>query len=160
MTAVPGASSRPVRSLAVALLLVASFGCEPVRPIPNRRGEVGGRYFEFEADGWITRARGDAFWIARGQREYGTFRLTEGEAKKLWKLVERAAVDERAPSRRPADGEDARYRFTLLVPGRKKALPHTVELLGAEVGRDDDLVALVTYEARLVKKYTGKKPSF
>lgn len=145
-------------------------GCQPVQVVPNRRGEVGGRSFEFSSGGsyhpdgrgeWIVKLRGDSLWIAQDRKgkikEYGAFKLTAPEANKMWRLIDKASFRERRATSRSAGPEDIRYRFTLIRPGK---LPHTIELLEREIEGDGDLEDLIRYESRLVKKYTGKKPKF
>jgi hypothetical protein len=156
-----------IAALACTFLLL---GCEPVKPLPNRRGDVGGRSFEMSSGGayaedgrgeWILRLRGDALWIARARgedlEELGTHRLTGAESKKLWRLIDEAALPSRKETRRRADPETIRWRFTYTPVGE---LPRTIELLDAEVERDDSLDTLVRYGAKLIRKYTGKKPRF
>jgi hypothetical protein len=157
------------------LLLVASTlaACEPVQYVSNRRGNVDGRYFEFSSGGsyhpdgrgeWIVRLRGDAMWIARDRKgkitEYGTFKLADDEADKMWRLVKDADILSRPQTAREDGGENVRFRFSVMNPKKKKVTPHTIELRPDEVGAEDTLHALVVYQAKLIKKYTGRKPKF
>ncbi len=155
----------------LSLLLLSTTACEPVQVISNRRGDVDGRTYEFSSGGsfhpdgrgeWILRLRGDALWIARDRKgkitEYGTFKLSEPESDKLWRLVTKAQIASRPATARDDGGENVRYRFSL--KNASKRLPHTIELRDDEVAGDEQLKILVTYEGRLIKKYTGKKPKF
>lgn len=148
-------------------MVVVAAACHPPVGAKDRRGQVDGTAFEFSSEGsrltddagsWVVRVRGDAMWVAwvKGGKttEFGTFKLSGGEANELWGYIEDAEL----PSRRAgADyGPDTPvYTFTLLRP---RKLSHTVTLRVQDARADGDMQRLVGYVAKLVRKYAHRKP--
>lgn len=149
-------------------ILLSLPGCGPEPRVADRRGEVGGRAFEFQSGGadledgegeFHVRLRGDALWVARVKqgrvKEYGTFRLSAKEARELWKRVDGARIPRRKSSRRRGGPDDIPYFFSLMDPKRRKT--YAVEIWRDDALEDEALARLVTYVAKLIRKYTGAR---
>ncbi len=139
---------------------------QPMDP-EERRGEVIGEVFEFSSGGgdlggqgeWIVRVRGDSMWIANVRRgeatEYGAHRITKDEYKKLWRLVDVADIHELETSTRPGKEKETIYMFSVT---ETRGPTYSVDIWRDDAREDEYLRNLTRYLAKLIHKYTVKKP--
>jgi len=154
-----------VRALVLALVLV---GCGPtIAPESGSpRGDTNGRMFDFissKPDGteWTIRVRGDSMWVAYSTRkedkDLGPVTLTAKEAKKLWRLIEALALEERD------EGEQDEDAGSVLMRLREPTDDGEHELIASYVSRDtddEDVIDLASYLIDLIARHhEGVEPA-
>lgn len=130
------------------------------------KGETNGRMFDFvsnkpEADDWQIRLRGTSLWVAYSHEDstddLGTQNISNKEAKKAWKLIDKIDIPERKKGKK--DEDEGYVELRLREPGGEEG--HDVfTVYVSRATEDEDVIALASYLQELVKKYHKEKPNF
>ncbi len=154
-----------MRLLLIALLAVA---CGPtITGDPDvPRGDTNGRMFDFissKPDGteWTIRVRGDSMWVAystpKKDKDLGPVTLSGKEAKKLWRLIDALALEDRD------EGEQDEDAGSVLLRLREPTEDDEHEILSTYVSRDtedEDVIDLADYLIKLIARHhEGVEPA-
>lgn len=131
------------------------------------RGETNGRMFDFvsnkaEGDDWNIRVRGTSIYVSHADREkvkdYGTQNLTDKESDKVWALIDKVDIPSRGKGKKD---EDLGYvELRLREPGEDKHDIYTVFVPRDNDHLDEDVLGLLEYLEKLVKKHFKTEPDF
>jgi hypothetical protein len=129
-------------------------------------GETNGRMFDFvsnkpDADDWQIRLRGTSLWAAYSNEastdDLGTKNISNKEAKKAWKLIDKIEIAERKKGKK--DEDEGYVELRLREPGGENG--HDVfTIYVSRATEDEDVLALAGYLQELVQKYHKEKPNF
>ncbi|HVK84538.1 MAG TPA: hypothetical protein VM513_10555 [Kofleriaceae bacterium] len=130
------------------------------------RGEANGRMFDFvsnkpEGDDWQIRIRGTSLWVSYGNEdstdELGARNLTDKEARKVWKLIDKLEIPERKKGKK--DEDEGYVQLRLREPGGEEG--HDIfQIYVSRATEDDDVLELAEYLRELVAKYHKEEPNF
>lgn len=155
-----------MRLLLVAVAVTA-LGCGAnLAPRPlDARGDTNGRMFDFvsaKPDGseWTVRVRGDSMWVAYADgseaKELDAVTLSSKEARRLWTLIEDAAIYDRE------EGEPDEEVGSVLLRLREPTEDGEHDLVSAWVPRDTDdetVIDLASYLIDLIEKHHQIAPA-
>ena len=146
-------------SLWFTLVVALGTGCT----VQSRRSSD--RVFEFSSGGayhfagfgeWQVRLDGEGVFSVehnvRGEKDHGSFELTEAESAELWGLIDVADVGGLESSQRDGVPDEVQYTFAL----RDGERVHKVGIWANDARENKELMTLIDEIGGIIAKYTGE----